>query len=176
MAGSNIISFILVLLASVSTSLCAQKVEREKRIPAEAFPPLSSSYLDVHFSGRSHEKLFLQTGSSGLAYEAKFRFEERQFSILFSESGQWIDTEKEIREDELPKHVKDNIMLLLALRYDKFILKRIQEQEFVLGKGYEIELKGKSKGEMILYEYLFDSEGNYIRHETIILEAYTNEF
>ncbi|NTW24980.1 MAG: hypothetical protein HGA37_09785, partial [Lentimicrobium sp.] len=129
-----------------------------------------------HFPGRSHQKLYLQTGSSGLAYEAKFSFEDRQFSILFNENGQWIDTEKEIRKDELPLFVSENMKLTLVQHYDKYIFKRIQEQETVNGIRYEIELKGKSKGKMTLYEYLFDSKGYYIRHETIIIENYTNEF
>ncbi len=174
--GANHFSVILIVLTSLSLSLCAQKIEKESRIPYGKFPPQSTSYLDEHFPGRSQQKLYLQTGSSGLAYEAKFSFEERKFSILFSEGGEWIDTEKEIREDELPLFVMENIKLTLVQQYDKYIIKRIQEQETVNERRYEIELKGKSKGEMTLYEYLFDSEGKYIRHETIILESYTNEF
>lgn len=174
--GIKHLSVILIFVTSISLSLSAQKIEKENRIPSDNFPALSTSYLDEHFPGRSHQKLYLQTGSSGLAYEAKFSFEDRQFSILFNENGQWIDTEKEIQEEELPLFVLENMKLTLVQHYDKYIFKRIQKQETVNGIRYEIELKGKSKGEMTLFEYLFDSEGYYINHETIIIENYTNEF
>ncbi|MFH1120940.1 MAG: hypothetical protein V1775_14075 [Bacteroidota bacterium] len=172
------IPFLILLLTIFSNGICAQKVERERRIPSERFPVVSLTFLESGFTGRTHQKLYLETGSSGTAYEAKFEFEKRKYSVKFNENGQWLDTEKEIHEDEILPEVLSciNINLDSGFGFDKFKIKRIQVQNSKYGLRYEIEVKGKSRGKTELYEFLFEADGRYIRHEVILIESYTNEF
>lgn len=156
----------------------AQKVEREKRISGEKFPAAAHRYLEDHFSGRSHQKLYLETGSIGQAYEAKFKAGHSKYSVKFDQNGQWLDTEKEVGEAGLLPSVKEKILDHLATGMDfrNVRLVRIQEQTSPNGLRYEIELKAKSGGKTALYEFLFDAGGSYLSHEEIIIESYINEF
>jgi len=178
MKAINHFIFSILLLCVFSCEAHAQKVEREKRISLEKFPSASLNMLNSEFTGRTHQKFYLESGSSGTTFEAKFRHEQRKYSVKFSENGQWLDTEKEMREEELVMEVRNNILFNLksGFNFDEFRMVRIQEQLSGEGLRYEIEIKGKSRGKTELYEFLFDAEGKYINHEVILIESYTNEF
>lgn len=123
--------------------------------------------------------MYLETGSSGTTYESKFTFGQQKYSVKFFENGQSIDTERNVQEDGLLPSVKNNIHASLRsdFNFDKFRLIRIQEQtskEKAL--RYEIEIKGKSRGITELFEFLFDGDGTYIRHQVIVIDSYSNEF
>jgi len=171
-------SIIILLLSAFSSDTYAQKVERERRITSEKFPTTSMNFLDSAFAERTHQKLYIETGNSGDTYEAKFRYELRKFSVKFYDNGQWLDSEKEISEDELLPDVKNNIFANLrsGFEYDEFKMIRIQEQTSLAGLRYEIEIKGKTRGKTELFEFLFDADGKYIMHEVILIESYSNEF
>jgi hypothetical protein len=171
-----IVSMLLVCVFSFEAH--AQKVEREKRISLEKFPSASLNMLNSEFTGRTHEKLYIETGNSGRFYESKFRYQHRKYSVKFYDNGQWLDSEKEIREDELLPAVKKSIHTNLESdhEFDEFKIIRIQEQTSVTGLRYEIEIKGKSRSKTELFEFLFDADGKYIKHEIILIESYTNEF
>lgn len=171
-------SVCILLVGVFSLQSQAQKVEKERRISLEKFPATSLKMLDLEFSGRTHQKLYLETGSSGTTYESKFTFGQQKYSVKFFENGQWMDTEKEVPEDGLLPSVKNNIHASLRsdFSFDKFRLIRIQEQTSKEGLRYEIEIKGKSRGITELFEFLFDGDGTYIRHQVIVIDSYSNEF
>lgn len=171
-------SFFILLLTVFNHGAHAQKVERERRIPSGGFPLVSLTFLDSEFTGRTHQKLYLETGSSDTTYEAKFKYELRKYSVKFYKNGQWMDTEKVIHEDEMTPEVKQRILtnLVSGFNFVDYKLLRIQEQKSKDGLRYEIEVKGKSRGKTELYEFLFEGDGSYLKHEVILIESYTNEF
>ncbi|MGC4042026.1 MAG: PepSY-like domain-containing protein [Flavobacterium sp.] len=134
--------FLLVLLFSLQSF--SQQI-KEKDVPAavknsfyKQFPKASS----------------LKWDKEGTDYEASFKINGQDESVIFNNHGNLLETETAIKTSELPKKALD----YLNINYKN---KKIKEAAKIVNqKGestYEAEVNGK--------DLLFDADGNLIRNE-----------
>jgi hypothetical protein len=88
-------------------------------------------------------------------YEAEFLLNKIETSALYSPTGQWLQTETEIKADVLPMAVVEYVSKNLAGKKIKEAAKIIDAKGNLF---YEAEVNGK--------DYIFDSKGNFLRSET----------
>lgn len=133
--------FLLAVMASVSFAN-AQKVS-EKEVPAVVKSALQKSHPDA--KGLKWEK---EKGN----YEAGFEVEENDYSLLIDASGNILETEVEIKTEELPANAK-------AYVAKHYVGQKIKETAKITdSKGiitYEIEVKGK--------DLIFDNLGKFLK-------------
>lgn len=87
-------------------------------------------------------------------WEASFEKDKKEYSALFSENGQWLETEMEIPVNELPQAVKDAI----NKRYPNVTITEAAIIEKADGKkAYEAEIKHNGKK----VDLILDEKGNF---------------
>lgn len=90
-------------------------------------------------------------------WEAEFEMNEKEMSATFDENGQWLETETEMEENDLPATVKETLKT-------QFKAYEVEEAEYLESPeytGYEIELEGK-KGDI---EVLVGKDGKILKQE-----------
>lgn len=90
----------------------------------------------------------------GAHYEAAFEQKGTEISVLFDNAGNIIETEKEIRQDELPPSVLD----VLKKEYASY---KLEEAARIDAKGaitYEAELEKANDS----FDLIFDSHGKVL--------------
>ena len=86
-------------------------------------------------------------------YEANFTSNGKTMSATFDASGNWKETETDIKVSELPAAVSSYI----KTNYDGATIKEAAITETAKGKMYEAEVKGK--------DLLFDMQGKFLKIE-----------
>ena len=185
----------LLLLLSFLTVLAAlgqSKAEVEERIEATDFPPQARRFAENLFA---KEKIhwIKEQNQAGHSYEAKARLSGVKYSLEFDENGKFEDLEFVVKSRHLAEAVLQNIEQELEDAFQRFKIKKIQEQwsgdqahlkssmqqqkkAAALKRRYEVEVHGKSKGDYADYEYLFDGVGNFIRRQEIQESNHDNFF
>ena len=128
----------------ISLAACAQKV-KESDVPAVVKDAFKKTYKDVKE---------VKWEKEGANFEAEFEVGETDQSVVFDATGQVIETEIEIKVDELPSGVKDYV----AKNYKDTKIK--EATKITDSKGtvtYEAEIKGK--------DLIFDANGKFIKEE-----------
>ena len=75
-------------------------------------------------------------------FESHFKKDGKSYRADFSPDGNWIETERSIKKDDLPKAVKNTI----ESSYKDWEITEIEEVEhFSKGKFYDVEFKQKGK-------------------------------
>jgi putative PepSY-like beta-lactamase-inhibitor len=136
---------ILAGLLAFSFTANAQKV-KESEVPAAV-----KTQLAAMFPGVKADKWEMENGK----YEAEFKQNKIETSVLFEANGTYVQTETEIAVSELPDGVKDYVSKNLSGRKIKEAAK-IASAEGSL--TYEAEIGGA--------DYMFDANGNFLRKET----------
>lgn len=184
---SLVLCCLFTLLASAQN-----KEEVEERIEAVDFPEGARRFAESLFEG---EKIhwIKERNQNGHSYEAKAKFSNVKYSLEFDDQGTFEDLEFVIKSKQLPKKVKQEIEQYLSLEFERFKIRRIQEQwsgdqsrlkaalheqkeGSALKRQYELEVHGKRKGAYADYEYLFDGEGSYISSQEIQESNHDNFF
>lgn len=122
----------------------AQKIS-DKEVPTAVKTTLQKSYPNAKEIKWEKEKA---------NYEAEFEVNETDYSLLIDISGNIIETEIEIKFDELPANAKAYISKNYAGQKIKETAKITDSKGVVT---YEAEIKGK--------DLIFDSNGNFIKEE-----------
>lgn len=133
--------FLLVAMASVSFAN-AQKVS-EKEVPAVVKSALQKSHPNA--KGLKWEK---EEGN----YEAGFKVGEADYSVLIDASGKILETEGEIKMEELPANAKAYVAKNYAAQKIKEVAKITDSKGVVT---YEVEVKGK--------DLIFDNAGKFLK-------------
>jgi len=171
------LKFFLVLLCFLSfLNLRAQKVEIEKRISFNDFPPSATEYLKDSFPDIEDIRYYKEANSTSVSFEAKFNYSGTLYSVEFNTNGEWLDTESIISVKTLDNNVLTSISDYLDKRFSSWKIKKLQKQRSSSGFRYEAVIKGSKNGKPDFFEFLFDSEGNYLQDEIIIFETLSNEF
>ncbi len=90
-------------------------------------------------------------------WEAEFKMGGKEYSANFDNKGQWLETEYEISESEIPTAVKAS----LDKQFASFKISESEISETVKGKFYEFEIKnGAEKKEVSI-----DMSGTIIKTE-----------
>ncbi len=133
----------ILLAAMFAVSFAnAQKVS-DKEVPIAVKTTLQKNYPNAKELKWEKEK-----GN----YEAEFEVGETDYSLLIDVSGNIIETEIEIKVDELPANAKAYISKNYAGQKIKEAAKITDAKGVVT---YEAEIKGK--------DMIFDSNGNFIK-------------
>jgi len=128
----------------ISLAACAQKV-KEADVPTAVKDAFKKAYTNTNE---------VKWEKEGENFEAEFEVGETDQSVVFDATGQVIETEVEIKVDELPSGVKDYV----AKNYKDTKIK--EATKITDSKGtvtYEAEIKGK--------DLIFDTTGKFIKEE-----------
>ena len=148
----------------------AQKFEMERRISKKKFPTASLNYLQEHFPEVEKIKYFLEKNRDDIIhFEAKFRYQDEYYSVEFYENGNLQDVEKKIVFGAIEQNIQSFIRNQWAADFKRYAIVKCQEQKALDKLRYEIEVKGKNRYGTAYYEYLFESDGSFVRREMIIL-------
>lgn len=128
----------------ISLAACAQKM-KEADVPSAVRDAFKKAHNDAK------EVKWEKEGGN---FEAEFEVGEVDQSVVYDASGKLIETEVEIKVDELPAGVKDYV----AKNYKDAKIK--EATKITDAKGtvtYEAEIKDK--------DLIFDSNGKFIKEE-----------
>jgi hypothetical protein len=137
-------SMLIAVGLMISLAACAQKV-KESEVPTVVKDAFKKSYKDAKE---------VKWEKEGANFEAEFEIGETDQSVVFDAMGHLVETEVEIKVDELPSGAKDYI----AKNYRDTKIK--EATKITDAKGtitYEAEIKGK--------DLIFDSTGKFIKEE-----------
>lgn len=178
------------------------KKEIEKGIRADAFPRPGLLFIDA-FKNKKRLKFYEQNTSGELAFESKFVYEGRKFSIEFDTLGLLTNIEVEMEWEEIEKATRQRIEKGFNQNFENFRLIKIQKKwvhekdeddfdeddiaefltDFSLYKNdlddmevaYEIEISGKRPANRPgLFEVIFDGKGNFSMMRKIELPGMDN--
>jgi hypothetical protein len=146
----------------------AQKFEIERRVSAKDIPAGIPELLEERFPERRRVKYYKEQSDQGLFFEAKFCLEKSLFSVKFFPDGSLKNIERKIPFKAIPADIAANMQEGLEGYFLRSRIVKVQEQlENSLVVGYEMEIKGKSKDHLGLFEAYFDSSGNLKNIRTI---------
>lgn len=134
----------------ISLAVCAQKV-KEADVPTAVKDSFKKSYKEAREAKWEKE---------GANFEAEFEIGETEQSVLLDASGRILETEVEIKVEELPTAVKEYV----TKNYKDTKIK--EAAKITDAKGmvtYEAEIKGK--------DLIFDSDGKFVKEEVEKTEA-----
>ncbi|WP_027003966.1 hypothetical protein [Hugenholtzia roseola] len=180
---------VLLITLSYSNPLSAQdKFEKESRIKEKDVPSLALQFVDS-LPLQTKIKWYKEEGLTQNSIEAKFKHQEKNYSIEFDTLGQIEDIEIEIAwakvETAVSKAILEQIETDCAAHkiikaqqqfsgktQDLFSLFQTKSDNFSsnLTTKYEIVVKCKSQKEISLFEYLFDEKGNFLNKSKIIFK------
>ncbi len=139
---------ILSVLA-LSASACGQKVS-EANLPQ----PVKAAFMK-QYPKADHTSWGMESKTE---YEAEFKLGSVAMSATYSTAGQWIETEKDIKEAALPQAVRNT----LAGKYAGYKVKGASHLDNPKGTFYEADIE---KDEMSK-EIVFNADGTVFK-ETV---------
>lgn len=155
-----------------------QKYEREYRVKSEDIPALAKEFIDS-IGSDSKIKWYKEIGLQEITVEAKFKYNNKKFSVEFDTLGILQDVEFVIKKREIAPVVYERIEQKLDSLYQKWKFKKIQihyrgdrrdiitsinnnEPSDSIETNYEIVLKGNCLGNAQLYEITFSEQGDVL--------------
>ena len=135
----------IILAAMLSVTFANAQNISDKEVPTTVKAALQKSYPNAKEIKWEKEKA---------NYEAGFEVSETDYSLLIAVSGNILETEVEIKIDELPAKAKEYVSKNYAGQKIKETAKITDSKGVVT---YEAEIKGK--------DLIFDSNGNFIKEE-----------
>ena len=70
-------------------------------------------------------------------WEAEFEWKGKEYSANFSTAGDWMETEYEIAESEVPTTIRD----ILSANFEQYEIEEVEIAETVKGQVYEFEIE-----------------------------------
>ena len=182
----KICPLIFALLILLPMDLVSQeKREVERKIKASGVPGPARDWLSQAYGSVSKVNWYREIENEKTSFEAKFKWRKKWQSVKFDSTGVISDVEVRIARNEIPVEAREKIWDYFRKTYTKYKVKKIQLQwtgeEALLkeaiqsgdSKGlnvrYEIEFYGRNKKENDLWEGLFDSKGEIIERQRIVL-------
>jgi hypothetical protein len=188
------IIFLLVLVLGGLQSFAQNKIEREVGIKEKRVPSVARAWMKDVFEEIKKPKWYEEFSEVGRSFEAKFRWQDRFYSVEFDSLGNLQDVEIEIKWSDLSNEIDKNITDYFENSLKSFKLEKIQiqysgpleniedffedgELEGVLVQ-YEIEFQaGDESGIIRLWEGIFTSEGKFVKSRKIeVREAFNQIF
>ncbi len=177
------------LLLGPLVSVAQDKYEREYRVPMEAVPVMARSFVDsCQFERRV--RWYREESIDGHSFEAKVKEQGRRYSIEFDTLGQIQDVELLSRWNELPALSRSAMEEQLGTLFNRFRLKRIQQQwtgtrivllQAIRGQvaagielRYELVVRGRGTDGVQWYEFLFSASGQEERRSAIVFRNTDN--
>lgn len=186
-----LLSISLIFLAIFPGHLNAQqKYEKESRLKEKDVPSAAIEFIDSIGTGENI-KWYLEEGLNRTSIEAKFKLNDKNYSIEFDTLGNLEDAEIQIKWDDIQKSVRDSISSQLNHDCEKLKIRKVQTQysgdlKSILSSlrnnkennhvviRYELVVKCNANGNVSLFEYLFSSEGQKISSSQIVFKNSSN--
>ncbi|MFW5760574.1 MAG: hypothetical protein ACOCXH_06315 [Cyclobacteriaceae bacterium] len=187
---SKDIIFLAFTLFFPAILLAQTKYEKEYRIKQEEVPEKALEFIhsaSIDFS----EKWYFEENLEGNSIEAKFKYNQKRYSVEFDTSGNFLDIEIKTPFDALLEKLQASIKNSLKNTYSKFKIRKMQVQysgsipsfadflnepnrEEHYNIHYEIVVKGKKNRRWNLFEMTYNSQGELKKTEQIILRNTDN--
>lgn len=187
-AIKSLLIFTLVFFAH--SAFAQQKFEKEYRLKTDEVPLRARQFVDsLDFDRRV--KWYMEISQLGKTVEAKSKYNHQRYSVEFDTTGRLLDVEIEINFTSLPEEVQETIVQNLDAEFDRFRLRKIQEQltgtrrnlltylkerqdKMGLTTRYEMILKGSKNGERNEFEYTFSEQGVIENRATLVFRNTDN--
>jgi uncharacterized membrane protein YkoI len=141
---------LMIGLVVAGYSINAQDVVDSKSVPDKVSSALTQKYPDLRSGDIEWEK-------KGSHYKAEFTKDGQDYEVKFDNTGNWVSTEIELTEKDLPEKVRNG---LNKSEYKSWKVKDVEKKEKPQGKTlYRIEVE---KGEQE-YDVYFDPEGTIVK-------------
>ncbi len=140
--------FVIIVLSVFVFVACAQDAKPPENIK-EAFEARFGEVKNVKWEQEDNN------------WEADFKNSEGKFSAVFDKDANWMETERDIKPDELP----ENIRQVLMEEYDDYEVDEVEEVEAPGFKGFEVELEKEEGREEMEITVLVTSEGEIVKEE-----------
>ncbi|MEW5677000.1 PepSY-like domain-containing protein [Flavobacterium enshiense] len=146
---TKIILMLSTFILSAATAF-AQKISEDK-VPAEVL-----SSFKLKFPSSTAKEWEIEDDSE---YEADFDWKGKKYSAKFDKSGEWLETETEIKAVELPKSVSGTI----ANEFTGFKIDEAEKAE-TANHGIVYEVKLKKDNEVL--EVKLSADGKVLEKKT----------
>ena len=95
-------------------------------------------------------------------WEAEYQMDGNSCSANFSLDGKWLETETEIKKEELP----DKVTMAVSKSFDGYKIEAAETIDTPEGRTYEVEVeKGKE-----IYEVILNKEGDILKKIPVVEE------
>lgn len=176
------------LIVAIGTA--QTKFEKEVRIKPSEVPETALSFINS-FEFDKKVRWYKEYGFDNTSIEAKTKFNRKRYSIEFSKKGVFEDLEIQIDWKKIPTELKQKIDAYLNSKFELYAVEKIQSQylgepeqvrQYVINDSslnditinYEIVLNTKVDGTFKKFEFLFSSDGHYIKSIEIALKNRDN--
>ena len=169
-----------------------EKIEREFRIKPGNAPEAARDWLQEAFGSPRKLKWYVEETSGNSSYEAKFVFRRAAHSVEFDLSGRIEDIEIQTTWEALPESTRESIGGYFNDTFKKYRFVKIQVQytgapedlkdsvkkaDFANATTrYEIEFYGENDTSKLLWEGLFDDNGNLLSQREIAIPSTNHLF
>lgn len=137
------LTLISVLAVTLSLQSCAQESE-SKNVPEKVLTAFKTKFPDAKKVNWEME--------NDSEWEAEFKLNGKEYSANFSAEGEWLETEYEIKESDIPS----NILAVLDKNFSDYEIEELEIAETASGNSYEMEIEIGEDG----FEVTIDAKGN----------------
>ncbi|MEX2589011.1 MAG: hypothetical protein WD334_02325 [Chitinophagales bacterium] len=183
--------YYLLIATLFSTLVLAQeKSEIERPVKKQEVPSPAIEWMKDAFEGRKKIKWHYEETSDKKSYEAKLKWEEKQYSVEFDTLGNIEDIEIIEKWEALSPELTEQLEKYFETSYKRYKIRKIQKQlsghsddleDYVdenemegITIQYEIEFYGNDDNEKTLWEGLFDEKGKLLEKRKITLNPADN--
>lgn len=189
---NHLLSIVLLLVAATffgASSWAQEKFEKESRLKSDEVPSEAQAFIDS-LGVESKIKWYAEEGLNQSSIEAKFEFQNQEYSVEFDTSGVLEDIEILMDWEELEQSLKDQINAQLEKECEKFNIRKVQIQysgnpsnlliKIRTGEAkkvevrYELIVKCRDENDVALFEYLFNDQGIQLSRSRIVFKNSSN--
>lgn len=169
-----------ILISSTSQLFAQVKWEREYRIHPSSVPEKAILFIDSA-KLESRVKWYAEESHEGKTFESKFQFSKKKHSVEFSESGDVLDIEVELKLSELPEswvmafdealaeHFTRVKIVKVQAQYSDELMDYMHSKNATLSKvNYEVVIRGYKGRDFRFYEATLDSMLSLISLKEIV--------
>jgi hypothetical protein len=182
--------FLIFFLACFSFVTSQIKKEQEIRINESAFPTNAKKSIAPYLSDVKRIKFYKEFDVEKVSYEAKFKKDRLRYSVEFDENGNLEDVEFIITKVDIPDESFESITKYLALNYNKYRIKKIQQQylnaennssnvlkiafqNLILPEiNYEFIVASKEDKGYVEHEITFNASGEHLFSRRLVKQKY----
>lgn len=184
---NRIFFILLMLLITGSNQLFAQdKFEKESRIKQKEVPEKALAFI-TKLNINTKVKWYLETSLTKKSIEAKYKYNNLNYSIEFDTLGNIEDVEVEINWEDLSQAIVRVVNKRLSEECFKHKVVKVQQQflgtqqelidvianpsdKSAVETNYELIVKCKTDKDINLFEYLFNNKGNIVSKSKIVFK------
>ena len=162
---------LLCLLIFFTLTISGQN--RDSGIRQKEIGPKIKAYLDKNYGQNLKTRFYEEKNGDLKTIEADFEFENRKYTLSFSDQGDFLKEEVDLKFDSLPDSVQVNINNYLSGKYPRFKIVNSQEVNPNTERSvYKIEVRHSGD----YYEVYFDRNGNFTKYDELIFQPINTQF